>query len=444
MLFCRYFNKILFIFRLEDALLCSGQFREALQSLIEWLGRVEPTLAENTQLNGDLESVLALIEDNQQFQQQLQYKADQVRVVRKAATELLLTSSSQEGAATEDTESLQEQLEEMNELWNRVDEYSRDRTERLDRALKLAKEFNGQVRARLEWLSSAEQLLKFSPPISTDNEQEIIEQIEQHQNFVRDFKDQESLVQQCLNLGKELLDTCTPEAVLNLRHSIAVVQSRFDEINQLSEHKCKRLSDSLSMCKENEELLGELLVWVQGAEATLTAADQVKIVSNLDLIEQLLSDHQEFQTEMQSRQVLVERITKSSVVKDLPDQFDSMKKKSTSIRSLNKGSSNSGWRTPEPRIKNPRVTTLFNRWRKVWLMCMDRQRKLKEALDRQRELERLKNFSFDDWRRRYMNWHKDNRARITDFFRRQDRDHDGKISREEFIEGILSSSTFIG
>lgn len=55
-------------------------------------------------------------------------------------------------------------------------------------------------------------------------------------------------------------------------------------------------------------------------------------------------------------------------------------------------------------------------------------------------MERLKNFNFDDWRRRYMNWHKDNRARITDFFRRQDRDHDGKISREEFIQGILSSS----
>jgi hypothetical protein len=39
-----------------------------------------------------------------------------------------------------------------------------------------------------------------------------------------------------------------------------------------------------------------------------------------------------------------------------------------------------------------------------------------------------------------VNWHRDNRARITDFFRRQDRDHDGKISREEFIEGILSSN----
>jgi hypothetical protein len=30
----------------------SGQFRDALQSLIEWLSKVEPTLAESSLLNG--------------------------------------------------------------------------------------------------------------------------------------------------------------------------------------------------------------------------------------------------------------------------------------------------------------------------------------------------------------------------------------------------------
>jgi len=304
----------------------------------------------------------------------------------------------------------------------------------------LAKEFNAQVRSRLEWLSSAEQLLKYSPVVNVDNEADLIEQIEDHQNFVRDFKDQEGLVQQCLKVGHELLNSCTPESVVNLKHSIAVVQSRFDEINLLSEQKCKRLSEALEVCKENESLLGELLVWVQGAEATLTAMEQTKLPNSLEQMEALLADHQEFQTEMQSRQPVVERITKNSIVKDLPVIEE--KKKSMSVKSLNKMTG--GWRTPEPvKMRNPRVATLFNRWRRVWLMCLDRQRKLKEAVERQREMERMRNFNFDEWRKRYMNWHKDNRARITDFFRRQDRDHDGKISREEFIEGILSSSKFI-
>jgi dystonin len=113
-------------------------------------------------------------------------------------------------------------------------------------------------------------------------------------------------------------------------------------------------------------------------------------------------------------------------------------------------------------MRNPRVKTLFDRWRKVWLLSVDRNRKLREMLDRLREvylllyfinifylrfsnlkLERLKDFDFEEWRKRYMNWIKDNRARIMDFFRRQDKDHDGKISRDEFIDGILQSSKLI-
>ena len=97
---------------------------------------VEPTLAEtSSSLNGDLDSVLALIEDNQQFQQQLRHKAYQVGLVRKAATDLLMNSST-----GEDSANVKDQLDLMNELWERVDAFAKDRTTRLE--------------SRLEWLGS--------------------------------------------------------------------------------------------------------------------------------------------------------------------------------------------------------------------------------------------------------------------------------------------------
>jgi len=52
----------------------------------------------------------------------------------------------------------------------------------------------------------------------------------------------------------------------------------------------------------------------------------------------------------------------------------------------------------------------------------------------------MKHFDFDEWRLRYMRWMNDNKSRVMDFFRKQDRDHDGKITRQEFIDGILQSS----
>jgi len=45
-----------------------------------------------------------------------------------------------------------------------------------------------------------------------------------------------------------------------------------------------------------------------------------------------------------------------------------------------------GKRTPEPTFKNPRVGNLFTKWRQVWLMAMERRRKLQDALDRLNEV----------------------------------------------------------
>lgn len=116
---------------------------------------------------------------------------------------------------------------------------------------------------------------------------------------------------------------------------------------------------------------------------------------------------------------------------------------------------------------NPRVLTLQNKWRTVWRMSIDRKKALQDALDTLQEvrmyclfipvqmplpefilwntlnifsifqLEGLKTFDFEVWTTKYLNWIKAKKLRITDFFRRQDKDGDGFLSREEFVDGML-------
>lgn len=57
--------------KLEEALLFSGQFTDALQALIDWLYRVEPQLAEDQPVHGDIDLVLNLI-DNHKVKPELQ------------------------------------------------------------------------------------------------------------------------------------------------------------------------------------------------------------------------------------------------------------------------------------------------------------------------------------------------------------------------------------
>jgi hypothetical protein len=54
----------------------------------------------------------------------------------------------------------------------------------------------------------------------------------------------------------------------------------------------------------------------------------------------------------------------------------------------------------EPVFRNPRVKQLWDKWRNVWMLAWERQRRLQEKYSYLLELEKVKNFSWDDWRKR--------------------------------------------
>ena len=50
--------------KLEEALLFSGQFNDALEALLDWLAKVEPGLAEDQMVHGDIDTVNNLVEEH--------------------------------------------------------------------------------------------------------------------------------------------------------------------------------------------------------------------------------------------------------------------------------------------------------------------------------------------------------------------------------------------
>ena len=50
--------------KLEEALLFTGMFQDALQSLLDWLSAVEPSLSTETAVMGDPETVQILIDNH--------------------------------------------------------------------------------------------------------------------------------------------------------------------------------------------------------------------------------------------------------------------------------------------------------------------------------------------------------------------------------------------
>jgi dystonin len=89
--------------------------------------------------------------------------------------------------------------------------------------------------------------------------------------------------------------------------------------------------------------------------------------------------------------------------------------------------------------RNPRAKALWEKWRHVWMMAWERDRRLKDKLNYLEELEKVKNFNWDDWRKRFLKHHNNKKSRVTDLFRKLDEDGDGYLTRDDFMDGVLKA-----
>jgi hypothetical protein len=54
----------------------------------------------------------------------------------------------------------------------------------------------------------------------------------------------------------------------------------------------------------------------------------------------------------------------------------------------------------ELEFRNPQVKFLWDKWRNVWMLAWERQRRLEDKLNYIEELDRVANFSWENWRKR--------------------------------------------
>ncbi|XP_032072187.1 dystonin isoform X2 [Thamnophis elegans] len=422
--------------KLEEALLFSGQFTDALQALIDWLYKVEPQLAEDQPVHGDIDLVMNLIDSHKGFQKELGKRTSSVQALKRSARELI------EGSR-DDSSWVKVQMQELGTRWETVCTLSVSKQTRLEQALHQAEEFHSVVHVLLEWLAEAEQTLRFHG-ILPDDEEALRMLIDQHREFMKKLEEKKIELSKATGMGEAILAICHPDSITTIKHWITIIRARFEEVVAWAKQHQQRLAGALAALIANQELLEALLSWLQWAETTLTEKDKEVIPQEIDDVKALIAEHQTFMEEMTRKQPDVDKVTKThkrKAAETSPVQ--------SHIPVLDKGRGGRK-RSPIPSMypsgaqtqietKNPRINLLLSKWQQVWLLALERRRKLNDALDRLEELREFANFDFDIWRKKYMRWMNHKKSRVMDFFRRIDKDQDGKITRQEFIDGILSS-----
>uniref|UniRef100_A0A8C1VKP3 Dystonin n=1 Tax=Cyprinus carpio TaxID=7962 RepID=A0A8C1VKP3_CYPCA len=422
--------------KLEEALLFSGQFTDALQALIDWLYKVEPQLAEDQPVHGDIDLVLNLIDSHKVFQKELGKRTGSVQALKRSARELIENSH-------DDSSWVKVQMQELSTRWETVCSLSVSKQTRLEQALCQAEEFHSTVHILLEWLAEAEQSLRFHGALP-DDEEALRALIEQHKEFMKKLEEKRLALNKATSMGEAILSICHPDSITTIKHWNTIIKARFEEVTAWVRQHQQRLSSALAELLATQELLENLLNWLQWAETTLGEKDKEPLPQELEEVKSLIAEHQTFMEEMTRKQPDVDKITKTHKRKSTADppvqsQIPVPEKGRTARKRFPTQSMYTAASQTQIETKNPRVNLLVSKWQQVWLLALDRRRKLNDALDRLEELKEFANFDFDVWRKRYMRWMNHKKSRVMDFFRRIDKDQDGKVTRQEFIDGILSS-----
>lgn len=85
------------------------------------------------------------------------------------------------------------------------------------------------VHILLEWLSEAEIKLRFVGSLPED-EDTTKKQLADHENFLSEMKEQETVKNDTLELANLILKKCHPDGLSVIRYWITIIQSRWEEV----------------------------------------------------------------------------------------------------------------------------------------------------------------------------------------------------------------------
>ena len=223
--------------------------------------------------------------------------------LKQTAEELLRT------AEKEDAVRIRAQVTELTNRWEHVWDLSKNKTKRLEDALRQAEELHKSVNMLLEWLSDAEMKLRFAGPLPED-EEEVSRQIAEHARFMMELKEKEKDKDYTIDLAQEILKKCHPDAVQVIKHWITIIQSRWDEVASWALQRSEKLEEHLRQLKELLALLDELMQWLIGKEHTLVTLEQEPLPDDLEIIRDLIVEHQGFMDGLTDRQPEIDSVCK--------------------------------------------------------------------------------------------------------------------------------------
>ncbi|KAI6204101.1 GAR domain-containing protein [Aphelenchoides besseyi] len=458
---------------LDNALVQSGKFDEALSQLLLWLDGVLPPIESELndgRMHGDSDSLQMLIGENERLADELRARGSGLKVVRKRADDILNAKSAE--AADADCVDVRAKIDRLNDEWQRLESAVQQKTEKLTDALAEGVEYCESAHELRELCNDFELRCRRETQAQGSVDQTDVAAAQQNaiEHLCSDFEAQRPALQRFVQLAVDVESRAHPravDAVLDLR---TTTEARWDQVATMLNDRSATAVKQHELLRNHDQGLTEMTELVakqrEQLEKTIT---ECALTETLPEIQNLVIQHAEFKDQLREKQSQMDELmrvakrthpTASSTHSTSPHSPTGDLRSSPSATSLNKSTTSlvgtvnakrpgtAGGSPTKSRIygekqiltKRQRRTDQLNEaWTALWTDTVSTEDRLKERRADIEEMRRLENFTFAEWRERYLAWNDSAKARISDLFRRIDKHGAGFVPRRQFIDGVLSS-----
>merc|ERR1719210_2763825 len=314
--------------KLDQGLLQSGKYGEALNGLMSWMDEMEDMMQNQKPPSADYKVVKAQVQE-QKFVQKLLND-------RKGAVESLIKTGQEIAAAADPSEKrrIESEVAGLRDRYANLNHMCAERMELLENAMKMAKEYADKLGPLEKWLERAEKKVKEMEVVPTDEDQ-IQRRIREHEKLHDEIIGKQPTFDDLADIASALMQVVGDDDAQMLTDKIEELTNRYSALVASSDNVAQLLQDSMAGLRNLVLAYEELLGWMEDCEQRLLSYKVLSVFTEKlqeqaeqlnDVSEEIVKRQPDVDNVIAIGNELMKHITNEESL-SLKDKLDSLQRK---------------------------------------------------------------------------------------------------------------------
>merc|ERR1719210_1810572 len=320
--------------KLDQGLLQSGKYGEAMKGLMSWLDEMEDMMQNQKPPSADYKVVKAQVQE-QKFVQKLLND-------RKGAVESLIKTGQEIAAAADPSERrrIEGEVQGLRDRYASLNHKCAERMELLENAMKMAKEYADKLGPLEKWLDKSEKKVKEMEVVPTDEDQ-IQRRIREHEKLHDEIVGKQPTFDDLADVASALMQVVGDDDAQMLTDKVEELTNRYSALVASSDNVAQLLQDSMAGLRNLVMAYEDLLGWMEECESRLASYKVLSVFTEKlmeqteqlhDVTEEIVKRQSDVDNVLAIGNELMKHITNEESL-SLKDKLDSLQRKYNDLAS---------------------------------------------------------------------------------------------------------------